>query len=155
VRGFYYDGFYPVEIWIAQVPTGTSGNIVIAAPGSDGGWSSVIGVYAAIKLKSIVPVDTDADQDFNGSSWNKVVNTSVFVPSGGFAVSAARLASGTFSSSSWTGATKDFDLAEVSASEGALSGASVEAMTNTTANIATRFNGGSAIGLIGVTASFR
>jgi hypothetical protein len=151
---WYFNNTLPVEIWIAQVPTGTSGNIAITTS-AGGGWTSVIGVYAATRLKSIVPVATSIDQDFNGSTWNKVVNTSVFVPAGGFALSAARLGSGTFASSAWTGATKDFDLAEVTASEGALSGASLPVIANTTANISTTFNGGTAIGLIAATASFR
>ena len=151
---WYFNNTLPVEIWIAQVPTGTSGNIAITTS-AGGGWTSVIGVYAATRLKSIVPVATSIDQDFNGSTWNKVVNTSVFVPAGGFAVSAARLGSGTYSSVAWTGATQDFALALVTASEGALSGASLSAIANTTANISTTFNAGTAIGLIGATVSFR
>lgn len=154
VVSYYYLDDRPTEIWIAQVPTGTSGNIAITPPGG-GGWFSIIGVYAATRLKSIVPVATSIDQDFNGSTWNKIVNTSVFVPAGGFAISATRKHSNSYSSVQWTGANQDFALPSTTPSEGALTGASVSVIANTTANISTTFDGGTAIGLIGATASFR
>ncbi len=154
VVSWYFTNDRPVEIWIAQVPTGTSGSVAIST--SHGGvWSSTLGVYSATKLKSVVPVATSVDQDFNGSTWNKIVNTSVSVPAGGFAVSAARMAGGVVSSVTWTGATQDFLLPSADSAAGCLSGATILATSNTTANISTTFNGGTAIGLIAATASFR
>lgn len=140
------------SIWIAAVPTGTTGTIVLnGAPGS---WVSKIGVYPVAGLKSLTPTDTASDDDFKAGAFTKIVSTTVSVLGGGCAISSATKRIGTPTTVSWTGGTQDF-LVDPGALSGAFSGAHNTPATSQSVTFTTQFNSGVSGALIGVSASFR
>lgn len=91
-------------IWIADVPSGTSGNVVITYQFSSG--SSSICVYAAYNTNSA----TETDSEVPG--FTAPITLSVDVASRGIIIGHAfAVATLTGSSASWTGLTEDFDSA--------------------------------------------
>jgi len=138
------------QMWIAAVPTGTSGTIALT--GQSGG-ATAIGVYAVTGLRSLTPTSTNTDNDFNGSTFTGIVTTTVNTLAGGFAISSATMRNGTVTSATWTGGNQDF--LRGAGSLGGLSGANAAPTGTQNVTFTTQFNGGSGIGLIGVSASFR
>jgi hypothetical protein len=129
------------EIWIAAVPTGTTGTI--ARSGPTGNWTSDVGVYAAYNLLSATATATDV------SAATPIV-TSVAVSDYGVAVTTA-FANGSPTGSSMTGATQDF--VDIVSSAAILVGGSFTTTAATTLNVTTTLNGG--LTRAGCTASFR
>lgn len=156
----YFNQDFPItttpssEIWGAVVPTGTSGSVVFGGP-SGSLWSSSVGVYSAMNLKSTTATATNASDDV---SHFGTLNLSAAVQAGGFAIATAYFeGSGTATSSTWTGATQTFfdALNNSLGGEGAQSGALVSVDTTQTINTTTKFNGGSLLGIVGCIAAFR
>lgn len=86
------------SLWIADVPTGTSGSVVLTL--TSAGWNSYVSLYSVVDLVSSTPVDTDTGTGVSS------VSTSVSVSDGGVAMSAVF---GTALSVSWSGLTEDVD----------------------------------------------
>jgi hypothetical protein len=129
------------EIWLAAVPTGTTGTI--ARSGPTGNWTSAVGVYAAYNLLSATATATD-------TNTATPIVTSVAVSDYGIAVTTA-YATGTPSGSSMSGATQDF--VDIFATAGILVGGSFTTTAATTLNATTTLTGG--LTRAGCTASFR
>lgn len=90
------------EIWIASVPSGTSGSVVLTF--SDDTNYSAIAVYSAKGLVSATPADTDTDDV-------GTTNLSLDIAARGILVATAYANSGGSSgSATWTGAAEDYDL---------------------------------------------
>jgi hypothetical protein len=89
-----------VVMYIADVPTGTSGNYVVNLSGSGGGMAG-IAVYRITDLSSSTAFDTMADQN-----EDPLANT-LDIPANGFAVGVSAIASG--SANAWTGLTENVD----------------------------------------------
>lgn len=82
------------EIWIAQVPTGTTGTVVLSS--STGFGAAGVGIFAAYNLTSIVPTDTNSDT-VGTLNMNANVSANGVVVAGAMANSA-----GSAGSPSWT-----------------------------------------------------
>ncbi len=90
------------EIWIASVPSGTSGAVVLTF--SDDTNYTAIAVYSAKGLVSATPADTATDN-------LGTTDLSLDIPARGILVATAYANSGGSSgSASWSGATEDFEL---------------------------------------------
>lgn len=147
------------DIWIAAVPTGTSGSVVLSGVSGSTNWDSAVGVYSATKLKSLTPTAVDTNIDWNGSAYVKQLNMSVPIIGGGFAIGSAFILHGKPTSVAWTGLSSDFMqlITTPFADSGALSGASRSALASQSASMTTKFanSGGDMMQMIGAAASFR
>jgi len=86
-----------VELWQADVPTGTTGDIVVNLSASSP-KRAAIGVWAVYGAQS-------AAHDTGTSAANPLTDT-LNIPAGGVAIGAAQSANSTFT---WTNLTEDFD----------------------------------------------
>lgn len=120
------------EIWIAAVPSGTSGSVVLVGPSGGTQWDSGLGVYSVTDLIGLTATDTDT----GGGSGINPVSTSVDVQPLGILVS---VGGNNINSSNitWTNATRDYFLSYTNAS----SGASFTAAAGTTRTLSTSFSG--------------
>lgn len=145
------------DIWIAAVPSGTSGSISLIGQTGTSQWISYIGVYSATRLRSLTPTDEATSDDWNGSSYDRVVSTSVGVQGGGFAVSSGALTGGQAMSAIWTGGTQDYFVEPLNF--GGISGAHYNATGPQSVTFTTKFyNSSSGLmmpGICGVTCAFR
>jgi hypothetical protein len=134
-----------LSLWIAKVPTGSSGSVVLS--GISGNWSSECSVFAALYLRSTTAVDTDTDA-------NLTANLSVSVPAQGVIVAMGHAAAfGAVGTNTWSGVPRDFTQSFVS-NNVAMAGGSQAYSSATTASVAASWsNAGSSGG--GVMASFR
>jgi len=111
------EGGVEASLWIAHVPLGTSGDIVVTSSAAIG---LGIGVWGAYGLGSNVPIDSDSSVASPGTATLTTVG-------GGFAI-AAIINSVNTSNTSWTNATERYDSqfgasyagADASTSEGTL-----------------------------------
>lgn len=130
------------QIWIAAVPTGTSGTVTLSGP--SGNWSAVVGVYAANYLQSATATATD------NHSGSPVTLGPTTVPTNGILVGTfgSAATSGTVGTASWTGGvTQDFDQNTFSAGGIGLSGASYIATSSASLSTSAAYsNGGLARG---------
>jgi len=96
-----------VDIWYANVPTGTTGNVVITQAGI---WNRVVvSLYAVYGLRSFTPTATATDTDNNAT-----VTLSLNVNANGVVVAGAWanfLASSTPAAATWNGLTENWDTA--------------------------------------------
>lgn len=90
-----------VALIIADVPTGTTGDVVLTLSGST--QRSVVGVYRVVDLTSSTAHATSNAT----SSTAGVITGSLNVPANGFAIAAACTADG--SAWTWTAPTEDYD----------------------------------------------
>lgn len=127
------------SIWIADVPTGTSGSVVLTYTSFD--WESHVSLYSLVDLISSTPVST------NTATGSTSVSTSVSTTDGGIAIAAVF---GLGLAASWSGVTDDVDV-----NPGTLmfSSASLAPTTTTTLSVVATITSGSSVA--GVTASFR
>lgn len=88
------------QLWMAAVPTGTSGTIVVVNPGT--ALLSGIEVYAAYDLSSATPYDTASVASAGAPTLD------LDVPSGGIVVGFAVASSGV-ATFTWSGLTEDVD----------------------------------------------
>jgi hypothetical protein len=129
------------QIWVASVPSGTSGSVSLSGP--SGNWNSMVCVYAAYDLASNTPTDTSTDISFP-------VSTSVSVQANGIVIAGMTVFASNPGSASWSGITQDF---AANYSGDGLSGASRVATSATTVNASGTYSiGGTGCGC---TASFR
>lgn len=128
------------DIWVASVPTGTSGNIVLAA--LSGTWRSDIVVYAIVGSTSATPSATVTDN-------TSPISLGLSVPALGVAIFAAYYHVGTANSVTWTGATEDADVYD--GSSGLMTAASTNSSGSITAAITAN---GTVTSASGVGASF-
>lgn len=91
-----------VVIFIADVPTGTSGDWVINLSGSGGGMAG-IACYRVVDLGSSTAHDTATDANADPLS------TTLNIPENGFAIGGSANGDGT--GTAWTGLTEDVDAA--------------------------------------------
>lgn len=91
------------SIWIADVPTGTTGDIVITLSGAS--FRCGIGVWAVYDLASSTATAT-------GSSTSSTASENVNVSAGGVLIGySCSFTSGSARSYTWVGPTEDFDVA--------------------------------------------
>lgn len=126
-----------VFIAVANVPTGTTGDVVITLP-ADGARDSAVGVYTSNSI-SATPTDF-------GSSTAADPTDSINVNASGFIVGVAISAS-VSTTVSWTGLTERYDTAFGTGPD-THSGASVDSATTQTVSITANFvdNTGSEVG---------
>lgn len=96
--GRVQSGSMTAEIWIADVPTGTSGNLAV-------GWSGAqdrcgVGLYAAYGLGAVSVVATD-----DTTPWT----ITAAIPAGGIGIVYAFALDDAARTFSWSGAAEDFD----------------------------------------------
>jgi hypothetical protein len=113
---------------IANVPSGTTGNVVISMSGS-GGFNASIGVWAVYGLLSSTPTATGAD---NALAGDATANISLAIQAGGVAIGAHQDVSNA-ATRTWSGLTEDYDVAGTE--NNARSGASTTSLTATTLSI--------------------
>ncbi|MGE0604992.1 MAG: hypothetical protein AB7O46_14530, partial [Xanthobacteraceae bacterium] len=109
----------PIELWIASVPTGATGNIVVVFNSSESACG--IGVWAAY-LASPTAIDT--------GSGTTTFNDTLTSAAGGFAVAISMLNSA--AGSTWTNITENYDNVVETSSQ--MSGASITT-TGTSINV--------------------
>jgi hypothetical protein len=123
------------QIWIASVPTGTSGSVVLS--GVSGNWVSVCGLYAVKNLQSATPTATASN------SVLPITLGPTTVSGNGILVGTiGSNSAGSVGTASWTGSiTKDFDSSFLSGNI-ALSGASYTATGSASLSTSATFSGG-------------
>lgn len=132
------------ELWIALVPSGTSGNVVL--PNQSAGYISAVALYAVINLRSLTAFDTAGD------SGNPSVSMSLSVPGQGVAIASIR-ASGSPIRTAWSGVSEDFD--SVLSGRTISSGGSYSATSATTRSITATITNDSLFTAASCAASFR
>jgi len=116
-----------VSLWIAAVPTGTSGNVVVQFGG--GTANCAIAVWAVYGIGSNTAFATATT-----SAAENPASESLSVPSNGVAIAASRLVTNT-TAFTWSGLTEDFDaLLEVGRYSGASDAFASAATPTITAN---------------------
>jgi len=144
VRGTGFNSNSFSDIWIADVPTGTSGTVALS--GVSGNWAAYCAVYQALHLRSNAPVSTDSD-------GNGALSMSVGVPSRGIVVATARVAAfGSVGTNSWSGIPRDFNQT-FNSNNAALVGGSNTYPSASTASVAISWSNASDD--VGSMASFR
>lgn len=91
---------YRLAFYIAAVPTGTSGDVVVDC--ADSGHYAAVGLYRATNIESI-PIDSD-------NFYNPTGSITLDTAAGGFIIHAVA-GSDTGGSTTWTEANEDFDEA--------------------------------------------
>jgi len=111
-EGIEDTGYVIPEFWVASVPTGTSGNVVVSYTDTPD-WMS-ISSYICYSLDT-TPYDTASDS-------NATPSVTIDVPSNG-AILAVGTCANPYDSSTWTGVTTDYalDVAGDGASSGSIS----------------------------------
>lgn len=104
VESFSAGGGSYVGWWIAAVPTGTTGNVVVSTSDSPGGCS--IAGYRITGIAGVTPVDTAWVYGSSG-----VHNVSVFAAAGDIVLAGAITIS---VATSWVGVTEDYDFTQES-----------------------------------------
>lgn len=138
------------ELWLAAVPTGTSGSVVITDPNLGSSWPSSVAIYAVTNLQSLSPVATDSAS--RTTSTSSALSTSVTVPDFGIVVSAAWANNAPGTTATWTGCTQDFYV-RFNSNFDAHTAASFTAGAAQTLDVTTNVSG--TVNLVVVTASFR
>jgi len=92
-------------MWIALVPTGTTGDVVVTCNASNARCG--IGLWRLTGVDSITPHAFGQDNGTLGA--NPSASTTVAVESGGMLVAGAYTSNGTTVSLAWTGVTEDFE----------------------------------------------
>jgi len=133
------------DIWIAEVPEGASGDIVITLNNTT--QNIQIGVYRAINLKSTTPTDTVTDTET--SSNGTTMSASPTVDEGGIGIGIA-MSNDPATSFSWTNMTEDFE----NASEIGASSAKVADALSATVSVSLSGGGGTTRAVMAV-AAFR
>jgi hypothetical protein len=110
------------SIWIADVPTGATGDIVVTFSANQGRCG--IGWWATYGLTSSTPTDT-ASTSTNGGALD------IDISAGGLGFGYGNSGAGTATTHTWVGLTEDFDAA-VGTGNGWHSGASLETATAAT-----------------------
>jgi len=103
-----------VQLWIAAVPAGETGNVVVSRSGGSM-TAGCIAVWAAYNLSSAIPFDTMYQNV--GSASGHTINLSLNTPPNGIVVG---LASSSYSGAhtcTWTGLTEDVDETPVEEAE--------------------------------------
>lgn len=105
-------------VWIADVPTGTTGDVVVT-------WSASqdqcgVGVYALYNVSSSTPYDTDS---FSGGATSGATSVTVNY-SGGFFLGFVANQNNSVTGYSWTNVTEDFDISIAGGAGRYMSGAS-------------------------------
>jgi hypothetical protein len=123
------------HIWIADVPTGTSGSVVLS--GVSGNWVSACALYAVTNLQSSTPTATSTD------SVLPITLGSTTVPANGILVGTiGSNSAGSVGTASWTGSiTQDFD-SQFLAGKFAISGASYTALASASLSTSATYSGG-------------
>lgn len=132
------------ELWIAKVPTGTSGTISVDWSGSMNNCG--VAAWSIKHLRSLSPVDTAA-------SAGDANTINVSVANRGVAVAASMILLSD-STCTWTGVTENFDAAIDSGENTYFSGGLYQASTPTTRAITANWPG-SSTAVATVAASFR
>lgn len=144
VRGTGFNGNSHIDIWIADVPTGTAGTLSFS--GVSGNWSVFFAVFQALYLRSSAAVATDTDAV-------DALSMSVSVPARGIVVAAARVAAfGSVGTNSWSGMPRDFNESYLS-NNVAFVGGSSSFSAATTETVTTSWSNASDD--VGCMASFR
>lgn len=142
-------GSQRTELWIARVPDGTSGSVVVQDANRSSTWPSSVAIYSVTKLSSLTAIATDSGSRTTSSS--SAITTSVSVPMFGIVVSAAWANDTPGTSATWSGCTQDFYVRFNSAFDAHTSG-SFTASADQTLNVSTNVSG--TTNLVVVTASF-
>ena len=101
-------------IYVASVPTGTSGTIIITMSGSAGELHTRggIGVYAAYGISST------ASDTFTTTSTTDPMSQTIDIPAGGVAVAITHMNKGPgIPALTWTGFTEDYELTTANSSQ--------------------------------------
>jgi len=157
VRRFFNQNFPTTatpssEIWAAQVPTGTSGSVVLNFNTGGNAWDSAVAVYAATGLRSMTPTATAGGDDV---SHFGTLNLSATVQGGGFVIATAYFeGTGAATSATWTGITQTF-FKQIDTGSGAQSDGLAFASSTQSISTTTKFNGGSLLQIVGCIAAFR
>jgi hypothetical protein len=128
------------QLWIADVPSGTTGNVVVTLSG--GSWSGcAVGLYAAYDLTTNTPHDSkQATSSTTQASLNLAYKS-------GFIIAVAAQAANAATSFTWSGLNEDFDL-DMEPTNRPASGASLTTSTEGTQTITATTGGADSLCLV-------